>query len=116
MRIIDWSSDVCSSDLSIPAPRLRGLIDAEGLAFTQMAAGTGDPKRGEKGLAALPGRGRDFRDGLSRALDYAEALGCPLIHTMEGVPEGDATEATAETYREKLAFARSEEHRLNSSH
>ncbi len=89
--------------LSIPARRLRELLDGEGLFFIQMAAGLGDPTRGEKGLAALPGRKAEFRDNLDRVLDYAEAIGCRLVHPMAGVPFGPGSEA-AETYRENLAF------------
>ena len=49
----------------------------------------GDWNGGERGLAALPGRQQEFRDGVDRAIVYASATKCPLLHTMAGLwPEG----------------------------
>jgi hydroxypyruvate isomerase len=49
----------------------------------------GDWSKGERGLAALPGREQDFAAGLERALDYAQATGCKRLHAMAGLwPEG----------------------------
>jgi hydroxypyruvate isomerase len=66
----------------------------------------GDFAKGERGLAALPGREAEFRAGLQTALDYAEALGCRRLHVMAGVPPaGSDPAACARTYRDNLAFA-----------
>ncbi|WP_291297489.1 2-oxo-tetronate isomerase [Elioraea sp.] len=66
----------------------------------------GDWAKGERGMAALPGREQEFRDGVAKALDYAAALGCPRVHAMAGlVPEGADRSAMAVTYRENLAAA-----------
>ena len=47
----------------------------------------GDWAGGDRGLAGLPGRERDFRDALDEGLRYAVALGCPRLHAMHGIPE-----------------------------
>jgi hydroxypyruvate isomerase len=58
------------------------------------------------GVAALPGREREFRDGVGRALDYATQLGCPLVHAASGrVPAGADLAHCRATYLENLAFA-----------
>ena len=44
----------------------------------------GDWARGERGLASLAGREKDFEAALARALDYAEILDCPRVHAMAG--------------------------------
>ena len=50
---------------------------------------TPDAAKGERGMAALPGRQREFRDAILKALDYTAALGCPRLHIMAGLkPEG----------------------------
>src|SRR5438067_1399649 len=36
----------------------------------------GDWNGGERGLAALPGRERQFRDGVDTAIEYAKAANC----------------------------------------
>ncbi len=46
----------------------------------------GDWQAGERGLAALPGREREFADAAARALDYARATSCRRLHAMAGVP------------------------------
>ncbi|WP_144186125.1 2-oxo-tetronate isomerase [Elioraea rosea] len=66
----------------------------------------GDWTKGERGLAAQPGREKEFVDGVAKALDYAAALGCPNIHAMAGlVAAGADREAMGETYRQNLATA-----------
>jgi hydroxypyruvate isomerase len=63
----------------------------------------GDWTKGERGLAALPGREADFEAALTRALHYAELLGCPRLHVMSGLAEpGRDTDAT---YRANLKRA-----------
>lgn len=42
----------------------------------------GDYAGGERGLAVLPGREREFKETLEQALDYARYLGCGKLHVM----------------------------------
>jgi hydroxypyruvate isomerase len=64
----------------------------------------GDWAAGERGLAALPSRFDEFRSGVSRALDYAEATGVKKIHMMAGLADADGTGAMA-NYRRALEYA-----------
>lgn len=54
----------------------------------------GDWAGGERGLAALPGREQEFRDGMDQALQYAEATGCKMLHLMAGKATGNEAEKT----------------------
>jgi hydroxypyruvate isomerase len=66
----------------------------------------GDWDRGERGLACLPGREEEFRQGLARALDYAQALGCPRVHVMAGLaPAGADRAVLRRTYLANLGWA-----------
>jgi 2-dehydrotetronate isomerase len=66
----------------------------------------GDWGGGERGLAALPGREQEFRDGVDTAIRYATAARCPLIHTMAGLwPEGRDKEAGERVYIDNLRWA-----------
>lgn len=47
----------------------------------------GDWDKGERGLAALPGREAEFEAAVSRALSYADTLCCTRLHAMSGIPE-----------------------------
>ena len=66
----------------------------------------GDWAAGERGIAALPGREREFRDGVETALVYARATSCPIVHAMAGLlPAGhDRAEAEA-IYVANLRYA-----------
>ena len=69
----------------------------------------GDFAAGERGLASLPGREREFREAVARALEYAEATGTPTLHAMCGIvpSAGDRAKHRA-VYIENLRFAASE--------
>ena len=53
----------------------------------------GDWSKGERGLAALPGREAEFSAALDKALDYARVLECHTLHVMSGMiaPGADTT-------------------------
>ena len=45
----------------------------------------GDWAAGERGIAVLPGREQEFRDGIEQALLYAKATKCRILHAMAGL-------------------------------
>jgi len=77
-----------------PLAEMAARLRQHGLQQVLLNAPPGDVARGERGLAGLPGREREFRDSVATALRWAEALGCPRIHVMSGVvPAGASREA-----------------------
>src|SRR5699024_1840169 len=44
----------------------------------------GDWNSGDRGMAAIPGREKEFRASVETALRYAETLGCTRLHAMAG--------------------------------
>ncbi|AVS73387.1 2-oxo-tetronate isomerase [Paracidovorax cattleyae] len=89
-----------------PADRLAGLLHRHGLQQVLFNAPPGDWEAGERGLACLPGREAEFRDGIVQAVAYARALACPRIHVMAGiVPEGADPAALRATYAANLRDA-----------
>ena len=88
---------------------LAARLAANGLQQVLFNGPPGDWDRGERGLACLPGREAEFREGLLKALDYAEALDCSRGHVMAGlVPEGVEREAVQPVYIENLRWAAAE--------
>ena len=66
----------------------------------------GDAAKGDRGIACLPNRVAEFREGVERAIEYARAAGCLRLNTLAGVaPEGVAKEKLRETLIENLRFA-----------
>jgi hydroxypyruvate isomerase len=88
------------------ATELRRRLDAHGLRQVLFNAPPGDWDAGERGIAALPGREVEVRDGVERALEYAAALDCPRVHMMAGlVPQGADPAPYRATYLSNLAYA-----------
>lgn len=46
----------------------------------------GNWEAGERGIACHPDRVDEFREGVARAIDYAQALGCRQLNCLVGVP------------------------------
>ena len=89
------------------APRdIAKWLDDSGLQNRGLNLWPGDFAAGERGLASLPGRKREFRDALARALEYAEATRTPTLHAMCGIvpPGGDRSTYRA-VYIDSLRFA-----------
>jgi len=77
-----------------PASEIRSALQSNGQELVLMNAPPGDFGAGERGLAALPGREKDFRETFSEALDYAATLDCKRIHVMSGITsESEQTKA-----------------------
>lgn len=75
-----------------------------GLVLHNLPAGDWDA--GERGIAVLPDRVSEFRDGVARAIDYAGTLGCDQVNCLAGIaPPGAEQARLHDTFRENLAFA-----------
>ena len=49
----------------------------------------GDFAKGERGIACLPGREQEFREGIGRAIEYAKAVNCPRLNCLAGLAPAD---------------------------
>jgi hydroxypyruvate isomerase len=91
-----------------PAAEVAARLRSAGLENVLFNLPPGDFERGERGLAALPGREAEFAASIGTALEYAEALGCPRLHVMAGIPgAGAARERCRATYVSNLRLAAS---------
>lgn len=69
----------------------------------------GDFAAGERGIASLPGREQEFRDGVAKAIEYALALGTPKVHCMAGLfPAGADRGKHRAVYVENVRYAAQE--------
>lgn len=75
------------------------------VALFNLPAGTPEEwAAGGRGIACLPARKAEFQDGVGRAIEYAEALGCTRLNCLAGIPAGDRDTAI-ETLVDNLRFA-----------
>ena len=85
---------------------LRARLKENGLPQVLFNAPPGDWDAGERGIACVPGREAEFRAGIERAIDYAQALECPRIHVMAGIVPANADAAAVHaTYVSNLRLA-----------
>lgn len=96
----------CLFPYALSPDELAGLLEKNRLRLVLFNLPAGKWEEGERGITALPGREREFRDGLERALVYAQAANCSLLHAMAGLePTGAADPAMEQTYRDNLLLA-----------
>ena len=92
-----------------PAEEIRQRLDANGLTLILHNLPAGDWDAGERGIACLPDRVAEFRDGVAKAIVYAKALGVKQLNCLAGkAPEGVADDVLRQTFVENLRFAAAE--------
>lgn len=69
----------------VPAGEVQAACRRHGLATLGLNTPVGDRAKGEFGLGALPGREREFQDGVDLAIRYCLDSGLTSIHCMPGV-------------------------------
>ncbi|QCN98239.1 hydroxypyruvate isomerase (plasmid) [Azospirillum argentinense] len=90
----------------VPAERIKAALDAHGLTQALFNLPPGDWAAGERGIASLPGREAEFREGVATAIAYAKVLGNRLLHGMAGIPpQGMDREEALEVYTGNLRHA-----------
>ncbi|AJE47817.1 hydroxypyruvate isomerase [Celeribacter indicus] len=90
----------------VPEADVADALSSAGLTQVLFNLPSGDWAGGERGIAALPGREEEFRDGVGAALRYAQALGCRQINCLCGkLPEGVARAEAEEVLVANLAHA-----------
>jgi hydroxypyruvate isomerase len=85
---------------------LREKLDEHGLTQVLHNLPAGNWVAGERGIAIMPDRVDEFRDGVIRAIDYAKALDCRQLNCLVGILPNDADAFdTNETLVNNLRFA-----------
>jgi len=89
-----------------PAAELASRLRDNGLQQVLFNLPAGDWAVGERGLAAVPGREADFREGVDLAIDYAQQLGCNRVNALAGIPPaGCRSDQVRATLHANLRYA-----------
>jgi hydroxypyruvate isomerase len=82
------------------------LLNAHQLELLLFNSSPGDFQKGERGLAALPGRENNYKESIQQALEYASVLNCDKLHVMAGVSDNASPlEHQQEVYLENIKYA-----------
>ena len=91
------------------AADIKQRLDANGLSLVLHNLPAGDWDAGERGIGCLPDRVDEFRAGVARAIEYAQALGVPQLNCLAGkTPAGVDAGLLRRTFVANLRFAAAE--------
>jgi hydroxypyruvate isomerase len=88
----------------VPATAVRAAIEKNRLTILGLNTPPGG-RDGEFGLAAVPGREKDWQALFTRALDYASAIGASAIHCLAGKVAPEQRPAADRVFIDNLARA-----------
>ena len=85
---------------------IKARLDEHGLKLVLHNLPAGDWDAGERGIACLPDRVDEFREGVARAIEVGAALGVPQLNCLAGKrPVGVADEVLRKTFVDNLRYA-----------
>ena len=94
------------------ASDIKARLNAHQLTLVLHNLPAGDWDAGERGIACLPGREEEFRAGVSKAIEYANALGVTQLNCLAGkAPTGVAEAQLRKTFVANLKFAAAQLHK-----
>lgn len=99
-----------------PADEIKRLLNQNKLKLVLHNLPAGDWDAGERGIACMPNRMREFRDGVSRAISYAKALGVSQLNCLLGKrPPNISDEEIDQVVVQNLRYAATElrKHEIN---
>jgi hydroxypyruvate isomerase len=95
------------------AEEIKERLAAHGLTLVLHNLPAGDWEAGERGIACLPDRIDEFRAGVSRGIEYAQALGVPQLNCLAGkAPAGVGADRLRRTFVDNLRYAAGEFRRV----
>ena len=94
------------------APEIRQRLDQHRLRLVLHNLPAGDWDGGDRGIACHPQRVAEFRDGVGKAIAYAQALGVGQLNCLAGkAPQGVGDELLRKTFVDNLRYAAAEFHK-----
>jgi len=89
-----------------PAAAIAERASAAGIEVVLHNVPAGDAQKGDRGIACLPERVSEFREGIERAIEYARLVRCPRLNCLAGIVPAEAVRARHfDTLVENVKFA-----------
>ncbi|RTE67777.1 hydroxypyruvate isomerase [Amphritea opalescens] len=90
---------------ALPAADIAHLLRQNQQQLVLLNAPAGDPEKGERGIACHPDRVAEFRQGVTKAIEYAKTLNCNNINILSGIsPVNYNADIIEKTFIENLQF------------
>ncbi len=84
----------CHWPFELPVEQIKTALNETGLKMLGLNTSRGKTGTGESGLSALPGREKDARAAIDRAIAFALQIGAENIHIMAGNSSGETAQNT----------------------
>jgi hydroxypyruvate isomerase len=99
----------CMAPYPHPADDLKAALKTNDLVQALFNLPAGDWDNGERGMACIPGREAEFKEGVAKGIAYAQALDCKKVNCLSGkLPPGVSREAAKATMIGNLKYAAAE--------
>ncbi len=96
----------CQFPYAEKATAIAEQLQAQGQQCVLFNAPPGDLKAGERGIASLPGRERQFAESIDQAVEYLQVMQCRRLHVMAGLLPNEAERAARlEKFVENIGVA-----------
>jgi len=103
----------CLFPYEFSVDEVAGAIHKSGIRQVLINTSAGDWDAGDRGTACDANQQQEFQRSVKQALDYAMAMGKPLVHVMGGlIPHGVTLEAAESVYIDNLRWAAWEAEKL----
>ncbi|NQV44051.1 MAG: TIM barrel protein [Rhodospirillales bacterium] len=86
---VGFNAVECQWPYDYDARKLSRALSRHGIPMVLINAPAGDGSLGEIGLAAIPGRETECREGIEHALRYCLDMGCHQVHMLSGRPDAN---------------------------
>ncbi|MDF9787937.1 hydroxypyruvate isomerase [Polynucleobacter sphagniphilus] len=94
---------------AFPAQEIKAKLDQYALQLVLHNLPAGNWDAGERGIACLPDRVEEFRQGVSKAIEYAKVLEVPQLNCLAGIaPANVSPELLRSTFLDNLKYAAAE--------
>ena len=87
-----------------PKEQLAEQLGNHGLVQLLYNLPAGDWAKGDRGIACHPARVGEFQDGVGKAIEYAQALGCKQLNCLAGLCQGAPEERQRAAFVANLKF------------
>lgn len=99
---------------AFPAQEIKAKLDKNQLQLVLHNLPAGDWEAGERGIACLPDRKEEFREGVAKAVEYAKCLNVGQLNCLAGKAPADVDpNVLRTTFIENLGYAASELKKAN---
>ena len=87
-----------------PPAQISAMLQDTGLTAVLFNLPPGDFDQGDRGIAAIPGREKEFRNSVRLAFEYAQILQVRRLHVMAGITYGVEPEKAQATFLSNIEF------------